>query len=46
MNIRNNPAVFATLADYKEKVNDLLARVATVSVETQRILEEMKTAPR
>ena len=33
-------------ADYKEKVIDLLARVTTVSVETQRIVEEMKKAPR
>ena len=33
-------------ADYKEKVIDLLARVATVSVETQRIVEEMKKASR
>jgi predicted helicase len=33
-------------ADYKEKVIDLLARVTTVSVETQRIVEEMKRAPR
>ena len=31
-------------ADYKEKVIDLLARVTTVSVETQRIVEEMKKA--
>ena len=33
-------------ADYKEKVIDLLARVTTVSVETQRIVEAMKKAPR
>lgn len=33
-------------ADYKEKVIDLLVRVTTVSVETQRIVEEMKKAPR
>jgi predicted helicase len=33
-------------ADYKEKVIDLLARVTTVSVETQKIVEEMKKAPR
>jgi predicted helicase len=33
-------------ADYKEKVIDLLARVTTVSVETQRIVEEMRKAPR
>jgi predicted helicase len=33
-------------ADYKEKVIDLLGRVAAVSVETQRIVEEMKKAPR
>jgi Type ISP C-terminal specificity domain len=32
--------------DYKEKVIDLLARVTRVSVETQRIVEEMKKAPR
>ena len=32
--------------DYKEKVIDLLGRVAAVSVETQRIVEEMKKAPR
>ena len=33
-------------ADYKEKVIDLLARVTTVSVETQRIVEAMKKASR
>jgi predicted helicase len=33
-------------ADYKEKVIDLLGRVAAVSVETQRIVEKMKKAPR
>jgi predicted helicase len=33
-------------ADYKEKVIDLLARVTTVSVETQRIVEGMKKASR
>ncbi len=33
-------------ADYKEKVIDLLARVTTVSVETQRIVEEMTKASR
>ena len=33
-------------ADYKEKVIDLLARVTTVSVQTVRIVEAMKTAPR
>lgn len=33
-------------ADYKEKVIDLLARVTTVSVETQRIVEAMKKAVR
>ena len=32
-------------ADYKEKVIDLLARVTTVSVETQRIVEVMRKAP-
>ena len=32
-------------ADYKDKVIDLLARVTTVSVETQRIVEAMKQAP-
>ncbi|HTQ76591.1 MAG TPA: type ISP restriction/modification enzyme [Burkholderiales bacterium] len=32
-------------ADYKEKVIDLLMRVTTVSVETQRIVEAMKKAP-
>jgi predicted helicase len=31
-------------ADYKEKVIDLLSRVTTVSVETVRIVEEMRTA--
>ena len=31
--------------DYKEKVIDLLARVTTVSVETQRIVDAMKQAP-
>ena len=31
-------------ADYKEKVIDLLMRVTTVSVETQRIVEEMRKA--
>lgn len=34
------------LADYKEKVVDLLMRVTTVSVETQRITEAMKNAGR
>ncbi len=33
-------------ADYKEKVIDLLARVTTVSVETVRITQAMKGAPR
>ncbi|MEO8124558.1 MAG: type ISP restriction/modification enzyme [Burkholderiales bacterium] len=33
-------------ADHKEKVIDLLARVTTVSVETVRIVEAMKGAPR
>jgi predicted helicase len=33
-------------ADYKEKVIDLLARVTTVSVETVRIVDAMKTATR
>jgi predicted helicase len=33
-------------ADYKEQVIDLLARVTTVSVETQRIVEAMKKAVR
>ena len=33
-------------ADYKEKVVDLLARVTTVSVETQRIVEAMKKTQR
>jgi len=33
------------LADYKKKVIALLARVTTVSVETQRIVEAMKKAP-
>ncbi len=33
-------------ADYKEKVIDLLARVTTVSVETQKIVEAMKKVPR
>lgn len=33
-------------ADYKEQVIDLLARVTTVSVETVRITEAMKKAPR
>lgn len=32
--------------DYKEKVIDLLARVARVSVETMDIVEAMKTAKR
>jgi predicted helicase len=32
-------------ADYKEKVIDLLARVTTVSVETQRIVEAMGKTP-
>lgn len=30
-------------ADYKEQVIDLLERVTTVSVETMRILEKLKT---
>jgi len=29
-------------ADYKEHVTDLLKRVCTVSVETMKIVEEMK----
>ena len=33
-------------ADYKEKVIDLLARVTTVSVETERITQAMKAAAR
>ena len=33
-------------ADYKEKVIDLLARVTRVSVETQRIVGEMRSAAR
>lgn len=33
-------------ADYKEKVIDLLARVTRVSVETQRIVSEMKRVKR
>ena len=33
-------------ADYKEKVIDLLMRVTTVSVETERIAQAMKTAAR
>ena len=33
-------------ADHKERVIGLLARVTTVSVETVRIVEAMKTAPR
>ena len=33
-------------ADYKEKVVDLLMRVTTVSVETQRITQAMKAAAR
>ncbi len=32
-------------ADYKEKVVDLLMRVTTVSIETQRIVEAMRAAP-
>lgn len=32
-------------ADYKETVIDLLARVCTVSVETMKIIEAMKTEP-
>jgi hypothetical protein len=33
-------------ADYKEKVIDLLMRVTTVSVETQKIVAAMKDAAR
>ena len=33
-------------ADHKEKVIDLLARVTTVSVETMRIVNAMRAAPR
>ena len=33
-------------ADYKEKVIDLLARVTTVSVETMKLVDAMKTAVR
>lgn len=33
-------------ADYKEKVIDLLARITTVSLETQKIIGEMRKAPR
>ena len=32
-------------ADYKDKVIDLLKRVCTVSIETSRIIDEMKQAP-
>ncbi len=34
------------IAAYKEKVIDLLARVATVSVETMEIVEGMRRADR
>ncbi|HEV8113475.1 MAG TPA: type ISP restriction/modification enzyme [Planctomycetota bacterium] len=34
------------LADYKEHVIDLLARVTTVSVETMRIIDQMQSADR
>jgi len=33
-------------AGYKDKVIDLLARITRVSVETQAIVEAMRTAPR
>lgn len=33
-------------ADYKKKVIDLVARVTTASVETQRIIAAMKNAAR
>lgn len=33
-------------ADYKEKVIDLLMRVTTVSIETERITRAMKAAAR
>ncbi len=33
-------------ADHKERVIDLLARVATVSVETMRIVESIRSGPR
>jgi predicted helicase len=33
-------------ADYKERVIDLLARVTTVSVQTQRIVQAMRAAQR
>ncbi len=34
------------IANRKEKVIDLLARVTRVSVETQAIVEQMRTEPR
>jgi hypothetical protein len=34
------------LADHKEKVADLLMRVARVSVETMAIVEAMRATPR
>ena len=34
------------LADHKDRVIDLLARVPTVSVETMRIVEAMTAGPR
>jgi hypothetical protein len=36
----------STLADHRERVIDLLARVARVSVETVRITEAMRALPR
>lgn len=33
-----------SIADYKEKVIDLLKRVCTVSVETMKVIKEMKQA--
>jgi len=33
-------------ADHKERVVDLLARVTTVSVETMRIVESIRSGPR
>jgi len=40
----NRSALERILDQHKEKVVDLLARVTTVSVETQRIVGAMKTA--
>jgi predicted helicase len=44
--LKDNPDCRYRFADHKERVIDLLARVARVSVETLEIVAAMRTAPR